>query len=175
MTSWHVSKIDPPFDALQNVRRVRSKSRPQRLAAPKEDDGRALLPDAVWSKKILLFRDMDQDHLFNFDLIARTKVPVSSFSWRQFAGHSGSFVRSDPTERTANTQKMAEVPMIGAERRITVRQVLRGGGLVAMGFALLCLIGTMATGALLMHPLLAVLLLVAGLGFAAMSFFGAGT
>jgi hypothetical protein len=61
------------------------------------------------------------------------------------------------------------------ETRISVSQVLRGGAAIASGFALMCLVGTMASGVPLMHPLLAILILIGGIGFASMSFFGAGS
>jgi hypothetical protein len=74
----------------------------------------------------------------------------------------------------ATALPVAAVPDVKeTQHLLTVPQVLRGGAFIAIGFALLCLIGTMASGATLMHPLLALLVLIAGLGFATMSLFGA--
>jgi hypothetical protein len=74
----------------------------------------------------------------------------------------------------ATALPVAAVPDVKETQHVlTVPQVLRGGAFIAIGFALLCLIGTMASGATLMHPLLALLILIAGLGFATMSLFGA--
>jgi hypothetical protein len=52
---------------------------------------------------------------------------------------------------------------------VSVEAVLRAGAAVTGGFAIVCGLGTYLGGVVLLHPLLALLLLVASLGFYLMS------
>jgi hypothetical protein len=61
---------------------------------------------------------------------------------------------------------------IGGENAelVSIKNVMRGGAAVAGAFAAVCGLGTLLSGTVLLHPLIAVLLLASSIGFFTMSF-----
>jgi hypothetical protein len=53
---------------------------------------------------------------------------------------------------------------------ISIKSVLRAGAAVVGAFAAVCWVGTLLSGTVLLHPLIAVLLIAASIGFYIMSF-----
>jgi hypothetical protein len=54
---------------------------------------------------------------------------------------------------------------------VTIVSVLQGASAVTLAFSILCGVGSLMSGTVLLHPLLALVLIVSSAGFLAMSFF----
>jgi hypothetical protein len=67
-------------------------------------------------------------------------------------------------ELAPHSNQIDQVTLSEADR-VSVAVVLRGGAVITAAFAVLCLVGTQFTGAVLLHPLLAWFLILGSLGF----------
>jgi hypothetical protein len=107
----------------------------------------------------------------------RTRYVVGSSTTAVTDVHSlAESVMFDATRLVAELDKIRPGEAIAPTRamstsdHVSVPKVLRGAAAITFAFAAVCWVGTLLGGTVLIHPLLAILLLLASAGFFAMSF-----